>query len=78
MVWTPDTCKDYARRTSGYASNVTDREWEKLEPFLPPPNKRGRPRKTDLRAVIDAIFYLLQSERQSVLYIHISLRYCLC
>jgi len=61
MVWTPDTRKDYARRTSGYASNVTDEEWKKLEPLMPPANKRGRPRKTNLRDVIDAIFYLLQS-----------------
>jgi transposase len=61
MVWTPDTRKDYARRTSGYASSVTDEEWRKLEPHLPPPGKRGRPRKTSLRDVIDAIFYLLQS-----------------
>jgi transposase len=61
MVWTPDTRLDYARSRSGYASSVTDAEWEKLEPLMPPRKKRGRPRKTELRAVIDAIFYLLQS-----------------
>lgn len=61
MVWTPDTRKDYARRSSGYASSVTDVEWKKLEPFMPPVKRRGRPRKTDLRDVINAIFYLLQS-----------------
>jgi transposase len=61
MVWTPDTRPDYARRTDGYASSVTDGEWEILEPLMPPRKKRGRPRRTALRAVIDAIFYLLQS-----------------
>ena len=61
MVWTPDTRKDYARRTSGYASDTTDEEWKKLEPLMPQPNKRGRPRKTKFRDVINAIFYLLQS-----------------
>ena len=61
MVWTPDTRKDYARRTSGYASDTTDEEWKKLQPLMPLPHKRGRPRKTDLRGVINAIFYLLQS-----------------
>jgi transposase len=61
MVWTPDTRKEYARRTSGDASSVTDEEWKKLEPLMPQPNRRGRPRKTDFRTVIDAIFYLLQS-----------------
>ncbi|WP_373088560.1 IS5 family transposase [Sneathiella sp.] len=61
MVWTPDTRKEYARRTSGYASSVTDAEWKKLEPLMPLTHKRGRPRKTGLRDVIDGIFYLLQS-----------------
>ncbi len=61
MVWTPDTRPHYARRTPGYASSVTDDEWQKLAPLMPPPHKRGRPRTTSLRAVVDAIFYLLQS-----------------
>ncbi len=61
MVWTPDTRKDYVRRTSCYSSSVTDEEWKKLEPSMPVPNKRGRPRRTNLREVVDAIFYLLQS-----------------
>ena len=55
MVWTPDTRRDYARRTSSYASSVTDEEWKKLEPFMPAPKERGRPRKMNLREVIDAI-----------------------
>lgn len=61
MVWMPDTRKDYASRTAGYASSVTDKEWKKLEPLMPMPNERGGPRKTNLRKVIDALFYLLQS-----------------
>lgn len=61
MVWTPDTRKDYARRATGYASSITDREWEKLTYFMPARKHRGRPRTTDLRATMDAIFYLLQS-----------------
>lgn len=61
MVWKPDTRREYARTRSGYASHVTDREWAILLPILPLPFKRGRPRKTDLRMIIDAIFYLLQS-----------------
>lgn len=61
MVWTPDTRPDYARTRSGYASDVTDAEWKRLEPFMPPPRRRGRPRKTCLRSAVNAIFYLLQS-----------------
>ena len=32
-----------------------------IEPWLPPPVRLGRPRKTDLRAVLDAIYYLLRA-----------------
>ena len=42
-----------------YESNLTDAQWEYLQPMLPPPAKRGRPR-TDLRRVIDAILYVVK------------------
>lgn len=61
MVWTPFTRADHDRRGLRYASDTTDAEWELIEPFMPPQPARGRKRKTDLRSVIDAIFYLLQS-----------------
>lgn len=61
MVWTPDTRRDYARDRKGYASDMTDREWGRIKPHLPPPASTGRPRTTCLRAVVNAIFYLLQS-----------------
>jgi putative transposase len=32
-----------------------------IAPHLPPPRPGGRPRKTSLRAVVDAIFYLLRT-----------------
>ena len=61
MVWTPDTRRDYARDRKGYASDMTDREWGRIKPHLPPPASTGRPRITCLRTVVNAIFYLLQS-----------------
>ena len=61
MVWTPDTRRDYARDRKGYASDMTDREWGRIKPHLPPPASTGRPRTTCLRAIVNAIFYLLQS-----------------
>lgn len=42
-----------------YESNLTDAQWEYLQPMLPPPAKRGRPR-TDLRRIIDAILYVVK------------------
>jgi putative transposase len=41
-----------------YPSDQTDVQWALLEPWLPPPRPGGRPRKADLREVVNAIFYL--------------------
>ncbi len=61
MVWTPFTRADHDRSKLRYASDTSDREWKLIAPLMPAQPKRGRKRKTCLRAVIDAIFYLLQS-----------------
>jgi putative transposase len=47
-------------RTQPYPSDVTDEQWAWIEPHLPD-SSGGRPRKTDLRDVIDAIFYILRT-----------------
>ncbi len=45
-----------------YPTDLTDAEWECIEPHLTSPtNKRGRPKIYSLRHVLDAIFYLLRS-----------------
>jgi putative transposase len=41
-----------------YASNMTDAEWSLIEPLMPEPNRIGRPRKTALRGIVEAILYL--------------------
>ena len=61
MAWTEITRPKYRRDGLRYASDATDREWAALAPFMPPPRRRGRPRTTVLRAVVDAIFYIAQS-----------------
>jgi putative transposase len=40
-----------------YPSDLTDKAWTILEPLIPPAAPGGRPRKTDMRQVVDAIFY---------------------
>lgn len=42
-----------------YPSDLTDLEWEIIEPLLPPPTNRGKPRKTNIREVVNAILYIL-------------------
>jgi transposase len=58
MPWTEITRPHYVRDGLRYASDLTDAEWKLIEPLMPPPSPIGRPRKTDLRAVVDAILYL--------------------
>ena len=52
--------EDKIRSVVRYPSDLTDEEWETLEPTI---NKLesytiGRPRKSDLREILNAIFYL--------------------
>ena len=44
-----------------YDTDVSGAGWAIIEPHLPPAKPGGRPRSTDLRAVVSAIFYLLRS-----------------
>jgi putative transposase len=41
-----------------YPTDLTDAQWALLEPWIPPPRPGGRPRKTEMREVLNAIFYL--------------------
>ena len=47
-------------RTHHYPSDVTDEQWPLIEPLIPV-YPGGRPRKTDLRDVVDAVFYILRT-----------------
>jgi putative transposase len=43
--------------TISYPTDITDDQWELIRPLLPAAKPGGRPRSTDLRAVINALFY---------------------
>ena len=43
-----------------YPSDVTDAQWALIEPHIPV-YPGGRPRKTDTRDVVDAVFYVLRT-----------------
>ena len=44
-------------KSKPYPSDVTDSQWDILDPLLPQARPLGRPRKTGLRRVVDAILY---------------------
>ena len=44
-----------------YPTDLTDGEWAVLQPLLPLPSKRGRPRTVELREVINALRYMVRS-----------------
>jgi putative transposase len=39
-----------------YMSDITDEQWELLKEFIPAAKTGGRPRKVEVREVVNAIF----------------------
>src|SRR3954447_15420153 len=58
-MWTP------ADRTlvGGFGSGqaLTDDQFRLLEPLIPPAKRGGRPRTTDMRKLLDGLFYLIRT-----------------
>ena len=60
-MWTEITRRQYERKGLRCASGLTDAEWERIGPRMPPPRRLGRRRSTELRRVVEAILYVLRS-----------------
>lgn len=41
-----------------YSTDLTDAQWALIEPLIPPARPGGHPRTTDVRRVLEAIFYI--------------------
>lgn len=48
-------------KRKAYPTDLTDKEWELLEPMLPPAKLGGRPRGVDIREIVNAIVYQMRS-----------------
>jgi transposase len=60
-MWKPEHRRAADRRGLRYPSDLTDPEWALVEPLIPPARRGGRPRKVDVREVLNAIFYVLST-----------------
>ena len=57
-MWTEQHRKTYKRSDERYPSDLTDAEWARLEPLIPPAKPGGRP---DMREAMNAILYILRT-----------------
>ena len=60
-MWSEADRRTYRQGGERVPSDLTDLEWERLAPLIPAAKPGGRPRKTDMRAAMNAIFYLLRT-----------------
>jgi transposase len=60
-MWTEADRRKYRQDGNRLPSDLSDGEWERLEPLIPQAKPGGRPRKTDMRLAMNAIFYLLRT-----------------
>jgi putative transposase len=61
MSWTEITRAQHGRDDLRYASDLRDAEWRVLSPFVNVASHLGRPRKVDMREVVNAVLYILRS-----------------
>jgi transposase len=60
-MWTKEARIRHTPREERYPSDVTDAEWTIIAPMIPPPRQGGRHRETDMRAVMNAVRYVLRT-----------------
>ncbi len=58
-MWTPEDRALVGDYGSGQA--LSDDQYRLLEPLIPPAKPGGRPRATDMRQLLDSLFYLLRT-----------------
>ena len=60
-MWTPAARAELARPAQPYATCLTDAEWQIAQAFLPAPAGCGRPRRWQMRALLDGVLYVLRT-----------------
>ena len=60
-MWTSKNRAQYDRSKLRYPSDVTDAEWEHIEPLIPPAKRGGRKRSVDVREIVNGLMYVLST-----------------
>lgn len=61
-MWTAANRKSYERKGLRYPSDMTDAEWALVKPLVDVPRRgQGRRRRVDVREVLNAVFYILET-----------------
>ena len=60
-MWTIETRARYKREQLRYPRDVTDEEWAKVAPLLPPARRGGRKRTVNSREVFTGLRYVLST-----------------
>ena len=58
-MWTKENRPRYNRDKLRYPSDLTDEEWEYIEPLIPPAKRGGGRRRLDMREIVNGIMYVL-------------------
>lgn len=61
MTWTGIARQEHSRKGLRYPSDMTDREWLLMAPFIPPAKSGGRKRTSDMREVVNGVLYVASS-----------------
>ena len=60
-MWTTENRPRYNRDRLRYPSDLTDAEWELVEPIIPPGKRGGGKRRVSLREVVNGVMYILST-----------------
>jgi transposase len=60
-MWTAKNRKRYDRSQLRYPSDLTDDEWQLIEPLIPPAKRGGRRREVNVREVMNGVMYVLST-----------------
>src|SRR5665811_138109 len=60
-MWTLENRPLYNRDQLRYPSDLTDAEWQHIEPLIPPAKRGGGKRRVNMREVVNGLMYVLST-----------------